>query len=141
MGHINNFEEFLITKNLDYEKIDLDDNNVGFKFYQSIENGPRLLLGAVFTDEEDIVDLKIFNITTITNPLKKETYLSLINDLNESYRYTKFVIDNDAVVTSTYSMPLPNFQYDYSQTIINSLVMMFDTVKESFPKFMRIQWS
>jgi len=38
-------------------------------------------------------------------------------------------------------MPLPNDDFDYSDTIHHLLVRTLISVEDSFPKFMRLQWS
>lgn len=141
MSHRNSFERYAQNKDVAYDTVDLENGKIGFKFYQSIENGPRLLLGVIFNSDDTIVDLTIYNIAKLTNPLKKENYLHLVNELNDNYRYTKFVVTEELEVNATYSMILPTNNYDFSSDIFDSLIMILQTVEDSFPKFMRLQWS
>lgn len=116
----------------------LEDGSVLFRAKQGIENGGSVVLLVAFTPEEHIVDLKILDIAKITNPLKKESFHALINDLNLNYRFTKFCEENGSI-SAEYSMSIfPNFD---PEEIFNKLIMLYKSSSESFPKFMRLVWS
>lgn len=139
MNHAENFEQYVVRSDIGYDVVTLDGGAKGFKFYQQLENGPRLLLGVIFNPNNTIVDLNIFNIAKISNPLKQELYLTLINELNNQYRYTKFTIVNDEI-QANYALPL-TAQADMSEVIFDLLIMLLRSVEDSFPKLMKLQWS
>ena len=133
-----NFRRYLLEENINFEDVPFQDGGHGFRLLQTLENGPRLILGVSFNSDDTIVDIKIYNIAKIDNPLKKEFLYALLNELNDDYRFTKFVED-DGEITASYSMSLLGIM-DYSELIFDTLVMIFNSVKEEFPKFMKLQW-
>ena len=139
MSNVNNFRRFLNTKDITFEEIPYESGGLGFRMLQSLENGPRLILVVSFNDREDIVDLNVYNIAKIDNPLKKEFLHSLLNELNLSYRFTKF-IEEENEISASYSFELLGFN-DYSDYIFQSLIMLYNAVEKEFPKFMKLQWS
>lgn len=93
----------------------------------------------LFNATDTIVDITIFNIAKITNPLKVELYLSLLNELNNQCRYTKFVKVDDEI-QANYSLPLVGNQ-DMSDIIFELMLLVLRSVEDSFPKIMKLQWS
>lgn len=139
MNHAQNFERYIIKSDVGYDLIPFEDGAKGFRFYQQLENGPRLLIGVLFNATDTIVDITIFNIAKITNPLKVELYLSLLNELNNQCRYTKFVKVDDEI-QANYSLPLVGNQ-DMSDIIFELMLLVLRSVEDSFPKIMKLQWS
>jgi hypothetical protein len=121
------------------EEIQNDDGSIFFRGRQSIENGGTALLIASFNTDQTVVDLNIFNIVTINDPLKKEYLHKLLNELNCQFRYTKFTESNGEVVAQ-YSYRVQPNNLD-PEDLIDNLVMLFKTVEQSHPKFMKLQWS
>lgn len=139
MSAIQNFRRHLEKKEIYYEDVPFEDGGHGFRLHQTLDNGPRLVLGVSFNKEEDLVDIKIYNIAKINNPLKKEFLHSLLNELNNDYRFTKFVEYEDEV-TASYSFDLIGV-FDHSEFILDKLIMTYNSVEKEFPKFMKLQWS
>lgn len=139
MSAIQNFRRLLEKKEIYYEDVPFEDGGHGFRLHQTLDNGPRLILGVSFNKEEDLVDIKIYNIAKINNPLKKEFLHSLLNELNNDYRFTKFVEYEDEV-TASYSFDLIGV-FDHSEFILDKLIMTYNSVEKEFPKFMKLQWS
>lgn len=120
------------------EEIKEKDGVIYFKSEQTIDNGGSVTLVIVFNSDESIVDINAFNIAKINNPLKRDNFLDLINELNLDYRFTKFY-ETQGTVSATYSMPIsPNFS---PNTIFNTAVMVYQSSAASFPKFMKLVWS
>ncbi|MFC5540744.1 MAG: hypothetical protein C0P75_009365 [Bacilli bacterium] len=139
MNHAQNFERYITQSNIGYDLIPFEDGAKGFRFYQQLENGPQLLLGVLFNANDSIVDITVFNIAKITNPLKVEMYLNLLNELNNQYRYTKFAkVDNE--IQANYSLPLIENQ-DMSDIIVELMLLVLRSVEDSFPKIMKLQWA
>lgn len=135
----DNFRRYLVNEDVHFEDVPFEDGGHGFRFLQTIENGPRLILGLSFNSSDDIVDIKVYNIAKIDNPLKKEFLHSLLNKLNDAYRFTKFV-ESEGEVTASYSMLLLG-NGDYSELIFDTLIMIYNSIKDEFPKFMKLQWA
>lgn len=135
----DNFQRYLAKKDIQFEDVPLTSGGHGFRLVETLENGPRLILGVSFNDKDDIVDINAYNIAKIENPLKKEFLYSLLNELNDSYRFSTFVeLENE--VSAKYSMSLIG-NVDYSEHIFNVLLMICNSIKEEFPKFMKLQWA
>lgn len=138
LSNVALFRDFLLKENFYMEEGTLEDGGVFFRTEQSIENGGSVLLVVAFTPEEHIVDLNAFNIAKITNPLKKESFLALINELNTDYRFTKF-FESQGEICASYSMPITqNFD---PEEIFNKLIMVYRCSADSFPKFMKLVWA
>ncbi len=138
MSNVSLFRDFLLKENFPMEEGELEDGGVFFRSEQNIDNGGSVLLVVAFTPEQNIVDLKAFNIAKITNPLKKESFHSLINELNADYRFTKF-FEDQGEISASYSMPIAqNFD---PEEIFNKLIMLYRSSADSFPKFMRLVWA
>lgn len=137
MSKANLFKEYLANNQIYMEENVLEDGSIFFRTEQNMDNGGSVLLVVVFTPE-DIVDFKVFNIAKLNNPLKKEAFHSLINDLNAEYRFTKFFEDQGSI-TASYSMPIDkNFD---PQEIFDKLIMLYRSSEDSFSKFMKLLWA
>lgn len=137
--HADNFRRYLLKEDIRFDDVPFKDGGQGFRLLQTLENGPRLILGVSFNAKDNIVDLKVYNIAKIDNPLKKEFLYTLLNELNDSYRFTKFV-EEENEITASYSFELTG-NLDYSHQIFDTLVMIYNSIEEEFPKFMKLQWA
>ena len=138
MSMVDRFRNFLVSKDLYANEGSFDNGEVYFTWEQTMENGGRVLLVANFSPDENFVDLKVLGIAKITNPLKRENFLSLINELNSDYRFTKFYEANGEI-SATYSMYIND---DHTpEEIIDTLIMIYRSCTDNYPKFMRLVWS
>ncbi|MDU2239952.1 MAG: YbjN domain-containing protein [Paenibacillus sp.] len=130
------FSQFLQRKNISMEEIHEEDGFVFFRRREAIENGGNVLLIVAFN--ESSIDFRVYDIADIQNPLKKEAALQLINELNMTYRYSKFTI-NEGRIDLSYSLS-KHFPAD-AQDLFDILVMLLDCASDTYPKFMKVQWS
>lgn len=138
MSNVALFREFISKEKIYMEESELQDGGVFFRTEQNIDNGGSVVLVVAFNPNEDMVDFNAFNIAKINNPLKKESFHYLINELNNDYRFTKFY-ENEGNISASYSMSItPNFD---PEAIFNKLTMLYKSGAESFPKFMKLVWS
>lgn len=138
MSIVSSFRDFLIKESFHMEEIKEKDGVIYFKSEQTIDNGGSVTLVIVFNSDESIVDINAFNIAKINNPLKRDNFLDLINELNLDYRFPKFY-ETQGTVSATYSMTIsPNFS---PNTIFDTAVMVYQASAASFPKFMKLVWS
>ncbi|GIP38419.1 hypothetical protein J31TS4_16990 [Paenibacillus sp. J31TS4] len=138
MSNVSLFRTYLQQINVHMEEVQ-DGGEVYFRTTQSFENGGSVLLVVSFNDREDLVDLNIYNIANIKNPLKKEAVHSLINELNVQYRFTKFM-ESEGRISAQYSMNVVPNQLDPEQ-IFNKLIMLLRSAEDTYPKFMKLQWA
>lgn len=138
MSIVSSFRDFLIKESFHMEEIKEKDGVIYFKSEQTIDNGGSVTLLIVFNSDESVVDINAFNIAKINNPLKRDNFLDLINELNLDYRFPKFY-ETQGTVSATYSMTIsPNFS---PNTIFDAAVMVYQASAASFPKFMKLVWS
>lgn len=121
-----------------YMEENQDEYGVFFRTTQSIKNGGNVLIAVSFNKDETLIDLNVFNIAKIDNPLKKEELHKLINELNKNYRYTKFT-EHEGNITAQYSYDIFD-DFDPSRTM-NHIVLLLNTVEDAYPKFMKLQWA
>jgi hypothetical protein len=92
-----------------------------------------------FNDREDLIDLQIFGIANINNPLKKEAVHNLLNELNTYYRFTKF-IEMEGKISAQNSYNVNPNSLDPGE-LMDTLIMLLNTANDSYPKFMKLQWA
>ncbi|MGE6490421.1 YbjN domain-containing protein [Exiguobacterium sp. NPDC077395] len=138
MSNIAIFRNYLENENVYMEEIK-DEDGTFFRTRQSFDNGGSVTVVVEFNKTEELIDLKIFGIANIQNPLKKESLYELLNNLNSAYRFTKF-IETDGNISAHYSLFLGETKLDpYHLTDV--LLGIIGNAEESYPKFMRLQWA
>lgn len=92
LASTQNFLDYLDGKGITYTYIGLnDDGDERVKVSYSLDNFSSLACTLIFDKDEDEVDLRIWNIITVTAG-KNHTYAT-IQKLNADYKYCKFVYD------------------------------------------------
>lgn len=128
------FKELLTKSEIDYEITEMEHGKV-YKFINESEDGLKILLGAVFNDDNRDVDLQLHSSLGFTNPEKRNEILELMNKLNNGYRYGKLVLLDDSQIIMKDSVALFNEDFDYSQTILQKLFILLKVGEECFPMF------
>lgn len=139
MSIVSTFRNYLHEQQFIMEEIQDEDGGIFFRTRQNFNNGGTVILIVSFNKSEDIVDLQSLNIANIDGPLKKESLLKLINELNSQYRYTKFTEENGRV-DCKYSLATNEKVFDPSH-IFDTLVMLYNSAQDTYPKFMKLQWA
>lgn len=132
------FERHLNQIELNMEKV-VEEDCVFFRTHQTTDNGANVIIVISFYPEKNYADIEIYNIAKLANPLKEEKYLELINELNLSYRFGKFILNQDNVQLS-YSLSFDNYQ-EVSSEILDFAISLLRTVNDVYPKFMKLQWA
>lgn len=109
-----------------------------FRFRQSFSNGGEVTVLVSFSEDESVIDMQVFNIAQITNPLKKEQAHNLINELNKSYRFVKFK-EHEGNIAAQYAYSIQPNEIDLD-LFMYTLVMLLDVADDNYPKFMRLLW-
>ncbi|WP_157964506.1 YbjN domain-containing protein [Exiguobacterium flavidum] len=139
MSNVSTFRNYLQQQNMYMEEIQEDNGGCFFRTRQDFDNGGSVVLVVSFNENEDLIDLQAFGIANINNPLKKETVHHLINELNVTYRFTKF-IEVEGSVSAQYSYSVEQGELDPA-FLMDSLLMLFNSAKDAYPKFMKLQWA
>ncbi|GFZ84447.1 hypothetical protein GCM10010978_25980 [Compostibacillus humi] len=131
------FQQTLNEKNI-YMERNQDEGGVFFRVHQSIKGGGNVLVVVFFSNNENIVDINIFNIARIDNPLKKEELHKLLNELNKQFRYAKFIEDQGGIFAQD---SIDVHDYFSPMLILDHVAMLINTVEDVYPKFMKLQWA
>ena len=128
----------LLEQNNIYMEENRDEIGTFFRAPQSLKSGGNVLVVVSFSNQESIVDISIFNIAQIENPLKKEELNKLINELNKDYRYAKFIESDNSVIAQ--------YSYDVREhfnpgLVLDHVALLLNVVDDAYPKFMKLQWA
>ena len=128
------YKDILTKSEIDFEVTEVEQGKV-YKFVNEREDGLKMLLGAVFNNDNRDVDLQIHSSLGILNPGKRDEILGIMNKLNNSYRYGKLILLDDSQIIIKDSIALLDESFDYSQTILQTLLLLYKVAEECFPSF------
>ncbi|WP_404336544.1 YbjN domain-containing protein [Planococcus rifietoensis] len=138
-SNVNAFRNCIKEKELFMEEGKNEDGSIFFRVEQRLDNGGLVVLAVSFDESEEIVEIYTFNIAEINDAYKKESTIKLINELNRDYRYSKFQLDENGKVSSSYALM---FEDNFNPNIVvRQLVMALNSAEEVYPKFMKLVWS
>jgi len=106
---------------------------------ETIKGGGNVLFGIIFNADETIVDINVWGLADITNPMKKEDLLYLLNTLNQDYRFARF-IENEGQVSVNYSYIIDDGYFNPGK-VIQHYILLLNCLENVYPKFMRLQWA
>lgn len=90
------------------------------------------------SDDDNDVSVRVFNFVKFPADRKREI-LRLTNELNNRYRYMKFVADiEEELVRLEYDFPVSN--QDPAETAVESFFRFMKLADEAYPDFMRLIW-
>ena len=120
-----------------FEEVTLD-SLVGFRSFQDMNNGRCMI--AIMLDDSMYSTISII-FGSLDNVGKKEKILDLFNDLNQSYKSSKFYLnDNNEFVAQTgYTATSKEFNGELLLTSVLSLYR--DIEDKEYAKVMRVLWS
>lgn len=139
MNNAEIFENYMNEKEIHFERGTTDDDCVFFRMSQNIKNGGTALIVVLFNKNQQIVDLNVFQVASVTDPLKKEPLFKLLNELNKSYRFSTFT-EREGEVSVGYSYQVHDNSLD-GEEVLDMLIMLFQTAEDNYPKFMKLQWN
>lgn len=137
MSKATTFKNLLEQNNI-YMEENHDEIGTFFRAPQALKGGGNVLVVVSFSNQESIVDISIFNIAHIENPLKKEELHKLMNELNMDYRYAKFIESDNGVIAQ--------YSYDVREhfnpgIVLDHIALLLNVVDDAYPKFMKLQWA
>lgn len=139
MGNFAKFKQYLDEQDIYFE----EGNANGILFVrmrEQIENAATLLIVVDFDANETIATMRIFNVAKIDSPLKKDELLRLVNDLNDSYRFVKYIVADDGEVSIRYSIQVDE-SYDFSNLMFVIAITIKSLREDELKKFMKLQWA
>ncbi|MBR3624308.1 MAG: YbjN domain-containing protein [Selenomonadaceae bacterium] len=142
MRIIDNFKLYLDNHDWTYDEGTFGDSPcvvVPFTIAETI----TLRIIFVFMNDgtnETIITMFIPNVAKISDPSKRDELLRLVNEVNSSYKFTRYMVTDDGEVRIQYDT-LVESTFD-----VHNLMWVFaNTLRalenEELKKFMRLQWS
>ncbi|HBA88709.1 MAG TPA: hypothetical protein DCZ75_12235 [Geobacter sp.] len=127
------FEEFLKRQDITLGKNTHEDNTV-YVVNENLEEVGPVSLMALFNDSDRYVTLICFKYLAFP-PEKKPAMLETINTLNAEYTMVKFVETGDAL---TVQVVVPFHDNFSPEVIIDMVSLIFRTMKEEHPRFLKV---
>ena len=92
----------------------------------------------ISNDDDDDVAVRVFSLLNLDES-NREKLLPTINELNEQYRFVKFVCDSDGDLNLEYDFPVNGSNPAESAT--EMVARFVNIINEVYPVFMRKLWS
>lgn len=116
----------LERQHIPYSERVFSDGSLGFSIRNQIKSGDVITLLLAFTLDEETLDVVIPGFIQFDNPLKREKILILLNKFNRNYRYYKFYIEDDGLISMQCSLPIFNFYPEGAVRIAFSMLTVFN---------------
>ena len=133
----NLFMSYMDSEGVRYTELDTEKNNV----VKAVYNGDNLKSIAVFvffdSDGDPLVQLKCWDIANFKG--KEDKAIRVCNDLNATYRWVKFYVDDDADIIADIDAVV-----DFGSCGAECLQLVrriVNIVDESYPEIARALWS
>lgn len=141
MGNCSKFVQYLRDNiNLCVDEKVLDDGTKFVSFEQDIDNAGSVQIVVDFGKKENSASVRIYDIAKIESPLKQDELLRLINELNVSYKFFKFAVEEDGNVYMGYDVKISD-SYDFQELVTIVLSMYGILAEKCIRKFKKLQWS
>ena len=104
----------------------------------SVENGPNYQILFISTDDQNDVAVRVFGLVHVDED-QKSKILPTLNDLNDEYRFVKFVCDSDGDVNVEYDITMDGTE---PAEIARELLIRFTRIIDgAYPELMRALWA
>lgn len=104
----------------------------------SVKNGSSYTVKYISRDDDNDVALRVFSLIHVEESQKANLYPAL-NEVNNKYRYVKFVLDGDNDVNVEYDFPVRTKAFDGIAE--EMLVRFVQIIDDAYPILMRAMWS
>ncbi len=102
-----------------------------------IKNGGSYRIRYINGDDDNDTAVRVFGIVTLEQD-QISKILPLINQLNNEYRYVKFICDNDGDINLEYDFPLNSVNTEKSA--VEMMIRIVNIVDTVYPKIMQAIW-
>ncbi len=93
-----------------------------------------------FISGDDDNDVKVVVLSYLKAPAaKRGKVLEVCNNMNYTYRYAKFLLDNDNDVRVEYDLPLRNTEP--GSICVEIMIRFMKILDDTYPEFMKALWS
>ena len=103
-----------------------------------VDNGPSYRIHFISNDDDNDVAVRVFGLLKVDEQ-NKSKLLPVLNDLNNKFRFVKFVCDKDNDINIEYDFPVKG-----SAPAVSASEMVARFVKiidEAYPSLMRAMWA
>ena len=102
------------------------------------ENVEGVMVHFISSDDDNDVKVVVLNFLKVP-AAKRGKVLEVCNNLNYTYRYAKFLLDNDSDVRVEYDLPLRNT--DPGNICVEIMIRFMKILDDAYPEFMKALWS
>lgn len=102
------------------------------------ENIQTVELAYISTDDDNDVAVRCFRIAQVPQN-KMENVRKVLNELNNKYRYVKFVVDDEQDVNCEYDLPIATEAVGACCT--EMCIRMVQIIDEAYPEIMKALWA
>lgn len=128
-----------IKNNLEAAELEffVDTDNTGTTFVIDFNSLGRVELNIFLTlRNQEVIDIRSY-ITTDDYGVDSHRVLFLLNDLNNSNRFVKFVLDEEGRIFVDYSLMVYGKPEICATNVMKALLFIMCTINESLPKIMQ----
>ena len=139
MQNVAAFESFFKDSDIYFDKNVMDDGVIKFSLRDQTltDTDGHGSIFVLFDPQDAYIDIHVY-FAKISNPLKREAAYELLNELNASYRYTKFKME-DGNISANYSFP--DLQASLTgRDIMDMVFLTFKSATTVYPKIMKLVW-
>jgi len=115
-----------------------DEDGVYFRIQQTLDYGNNVLVAVIFTNDESIIDINIFNLIKIDDPAKRRELHTLLNEFNKKFRFVKFT-DLGGSITAQYSYDIRD--HFNPQLAIDYIGLFLNAAEKVYPELIKLQES
>ena len=138
MENFSRFKDLLNTTGIKFEEGRNGDHKF-VKIQQLINSTVLIVFYVDFVSDETIVDLFVYGVSKIDNPLKRSEMLKLVNEMNLKYRYVKYVISDNGDLVIQYTVDIDE-NYNF-RNLLKVIIFIVKALEEDVIKrFMMLQW-
>ncbi|MBQ8150885.1 MAG: YbjN domain-containing protein [Clostridia bacterium] len=100
----------------------------------TIENGPNVIIRFISTDDDNDVAIRVLQLLKVTDA-KRDSMLTAINQLNDKFRFLKFVMDDNGNVSVENDLCL--CAENVGDICFEIFVRSLKIIKDAYPVLMR----
>ncbi|KFN04166.1 hypothetical protein D0U04_05755 [Bacillus clarus] len=139
--NISDFKDYLKSNDIYMEEnIDENDGSVYFSVNLDLESGAKIHLIAAFHNDHPTVDIYCFNVAHLADSTSKNDILHVINELNTSYRFAKFTLNNKNSIDISASLVFSEPHFNPA-LVFEHTRMLYKLANDEQKKLMQVIWA
>ncbi|MGI2721149.1 hypothetical protein [Bacillus cytotoxicus] len=139
--NISDFKDYLKSNDIYMEEIvDENDGSVHFTVNLTTESGAKIHLIAAFHNDHPTVDIYCFNVAQLADSTSKSDILYMLNELNTSYRFAKFTLNNRNIIDISTSLAFSEPHFNLA-LVFEHARMLYQLANDEYEKIMKVIWN